>query len=173
MKRFLFTFIVLLSSLPFLTAVESESMPKSGEALTADIVLNPDQESASHVHDKQMKFQPVFPVYISAVVKNGGTVPSEPTTFFVRYAYPYPYQGALHSVLFETEKVELPQIKAGEEVKIAFKKAHYLPTIADFVRHEWPMRQYQAVFGNGDQETIRGTLALTYSAYYYPIKTND
>lgn len=126
----------------------------------------------SETADKQMKFQPVFPVIINVSVKNESASTSDPATIIVRYAYPQPYQSYFDSSIFETEAIEIPILRSGEERSFEFQKKHTLPTITDFVRQNWPMRQYQAVVSEGEKEQIIGTLTLTYSAYYYPIKAN-
>jgi hypothetical protein len=157
----------LLMLLPF--CVFTGIIAAEESKLSADITLVQGEPGS----DKQNKFQPVFPVTISAVVKNKGAAPSKPMQILVRYAYPQPYHDAGHSVTYETEKVELPAIQPAANLEIKFQKPHPLPTIADFVQDKWPMRQYQAVVLADGKEQVIGTLALTYSAYYYPIKARD
>ena len=160
--------LTILSALLPLFIHASDLKSSNETSMTADIFLT--QEGAAT--DKP-KFQPVFPVQISTTVVNKGATASKPMKLLVRYAYPQPYQHSPDSILFETEVINLPVLQSGEESKIQFAKSQPLPTISDFVHNDWPMRQYQAVVVTDGKEEVVGTLALTYSAYYYPIKARD
>ncbi len=150
-------FLNLYSSASAITEVKAEILLCQGQLLSA----------------KQCQFQPVFPVQIAVNVKNIGNAVSEPMQLFVRYAYPQPYHLTNDSILFQTESLEVPPLQPGEAKVISFTKSHALPTIDDFVRHYWAMREYQAVAaGLQAEDEIIGRVNLTYSAYYYPINAN-
>lgn len=119
------------------------------------------------------KLQAVFPIKIALLARNQSCSSSQPGKIFVRYAFPRPNEQVKNSVLFTTEMISLPPIAPGEEVEINFKTPQPLPTISEFVCNDWAMRQFQAVLLQDDGEEIIGTLALTYSAYYYPLQAND
>ncbi|MBA2728240.1 MAG: hypothetical protein H0U49_08740 [Parachlamydiaceae bacterium] len=159
----------ILSALLPLFVQASNLDSRNENPITADIVLS--QEGAPR--DKQMKFQPVFPVKITSTISNHSSVSSKPTKLLVRYAYPQPYHNSTGSLIFETEAVDIPVLQPGEEKNVQFAKGHQLPTISDFVLNDWAMRQYQAITVTDGKEIVVGTLALTYSAYYYPIKARD
>jgi hypothetical protein len=137
--------------------------------LRGEIELSQGSEAAAI----QTKFQPVFPVNIAVVVKNLSDKPTPVGKISVRYALPQPYQNTKDSIMFTTEELPLPEIAPHAEVRVAFKTPQALPTIADFVRQDWAMRLYQAVVTVNGKEEVIGTQPLTYSAYYYPLKTRD
>ncbi len=162
-KRLVFSFSMpLLLQTALLTSQEEIS-------LTAEIAL----AQMGTKSDNPQHFQPVFPVQISTTVINKSTSATKPQKVLVRYAYPQPHQKSLESIIFETEAVDLPILQPGEEKNIVFTKGHQLPTLADFIHQDWPMRQYQSVTVQEGSEQVVGTLALTYSAYYYPIRAKD
>lgn len=116
------------------------------------------------------KILPGSSIDIKAIVKNSGKVPSRPAKLQVRYALPKPLQKNPKSILFETEIVNLPKIEPGQEHSITFETQHLIPTVGDYIKYDWPMRQYQVVLLDGEKdekEYILGTLAISISAYYY------
>lgn len=113
------------------------------------------------------KIIPVTYVALSAVVKNGSKETSPVGEIYVRFSFRAPHQNDPNSILFQTEKVGLPALAPGEEKVITFKTNHLLPTLFDYVKYDWAMREYEAVMDvEGDQEVI-GTRAIAFSAYYY------
>lgn len=156
-------FFCLLALLPFCLNADVSS------ALRAEIQV---QQGAGEVSSHN-KFLPLFPVQLSVFVKNPSDKASPAGKIAIHYALPIPHQHEKEGVLFTTEEVPLPSIPAKGELQVAFKTPQPLPTIADFVRQDWPMRQYQAIFSTDSKDEIIGTLALTYSAYYYPVNAHD
>lgn len=113
---------------------------------------------------KSDRIQPGSFVKLAVEVENKGQAASSPKQIYIRYAFAKPLDKESGSVLFETEKVDLPSIPAGQSVEISFNTPHQWPALPDFIRHDWGMREYQVVI----EEKIIGTLAITFSAYYYP-----
>jgi hypothetical protein len=117
--------------------------------------------------DEEEKIQPGTAVKIVLVIKNMGDAPSPAGEVFVRYAFAKPLDKQANSVLFKTEKVAVSKIEPGQYVEVAFKTLHHLPALFDFVREDWIMREYQAIFEAPHSEALIGILPLTVSAYYY------
>jgi hypothetical protein len=113
------------------------------------------------------KIIPSTNVALSAVVRNVGKEASPAGEIFVRFALRPPHQNDPNSVLFATEKVVLPALAVGEEKTITFTKNHLLPTVFDFVRYDWAMREYEAIIEIDGKQAITGTRALAFTAYYY------
>ncbi len=118
--------------------------------------------------DETDKIQPGTPVKIVVTVENKGPQTSAAGKLYVRYAFSKPLEREANSVIFETEKKPLPAIEPGKSVDIVFETPHTSPSLLDFVRDDWSMREYQAVTIFQREEHIIGTLAITFSAYYYP-----
>jgi hypothetical protein len=119
------------------------------------------------------RFQALNLLEVSVTVINNGKEPSPEGKIFIRYASPTPpFEKNKDDILFSTERVNLPSIPPHEKITIAFKSKQMLPTISDFVCHDWAPKQYQAIFVENYHQEIIGTLALTFSAYYYPLKIN-
>lgn len=114
------------------------------------------------------KIQPGTQVKISVEVENKGGKVSPAGQIYVRYAFSQPLEHEKSSILFETEKKSLTSIEPGKKIEIAFDTPHLIPSLLDFVRDDWSIREYQAIALIDKQEHIIGTLALTFSAYYYP-----
>lgn len=156
MKLLTYTlFVILCLFCNLLNAIDKPAKGAPGAILQAKIGLSPD------------KVIPGTLVQIKVKVKNSGKVPSGPAKIQVRYALPKPLQKSPKSILFETEIADLAKLDPGQERLITFDKEHQLPTVADFIRYDWPMRQYQVVLLEGEKEHILGTLSITLSAYYY------
>lgn len=111
--------------------------------------------------------QPGTPLVISVTIKNSGNEKNEQGYFFVRFAYPNPLASNPKAELFVTEKIPLPPIEPGKEATIAFNTVHHLPSLFDFIRQDYGMRQYLAVAVIDQKEYILGNATLTFSAYYY------
>lgn len=118
--------------------------------------------------DEIGKIQPGTPVKIVVTVENKGPQANSPGKLYVRYAFAKPLEREANSVIFETEKKQLPAIEPGQSIEIVFDTPHTSPSLLDFVRDDWSMREYQAVTVFQREEHVIGTLAITFSAYYYP-----
>lgn len=112
--------------------------------------------------------QPGTQVRLKVNVENKGIQTSAPGKAHIRFAFAKPLDTHAKSVIFQTEQLELPSIEPGKSVEMDFKTLHQCPTLFDFVRQDWPLREYQAVVQVGNEEKVIGTLAMTVSAYYYP-----
>lgn len=118
--------------------------------------------------DLTNKIQPGTAVKIGVMVENKGQQASSAGQLYVRYAFANPLQDEPESVIFETEKKPLPPLEPGKKVKVIFNTPHKIPSLLDFVRHDWSIREYQAIAVVNDEDYMIGTLAITFSAYYYP-----
>lgn len=113
------------------------------------------------------KIQPGTPLKLSVEIENIGTQKSVPSEIFIRYALAHPLENQKGSRLYESEKKELPSIDPKEKIKISFSNPHLTPTLTDFIKYDWPLREYQLILVAQGEEKIIGTLPLTFSAYYY------
>ena len=118
--------------------------------------------------DEKNKIQPGTQVKISVTVENKGQLASAPGQLYVVYAFPQPLESEESSIIFETEKQLLPSIEPNQKINIVFDTTHHIPSILDFVRYDWLIREYQAITIFNDEDSLIGTLAITFSAYYYP-----
>lgn len=118
--------------------------------------------------DQTGKIQPGTPVKLMVSVENKGQHASLSGELYVRYAFAQPLDQEPASIIFETEKKQLPSIEPGEKVDITFDTPHQIPSLLDFVRYDWSIREYQAIVVINQHEHLIGTLAITFSAYYYP-----
>ncbi len=131
--------------------------------LQADIQLTPNQGSK----DNEV-VAPDTTIYVSAIVTNTGDDMSVEMPFFVRYAFPGPKDKLYKSEIFRTEEVMLPPIEPAKSVTITFTKTHRWPSIFEFIRKDWNLRQYQAIVEVEDKRFILGTAAIAFHMYYYP-----
>lgn len=155
MKKTLFTFtFLIISSLLF---------AEKNALLDAKVVLLPAEPTAS---DARI-ITPGSAIIVSAKITNTGTEYNEQGYFFVRFTYPNPLAGQLKSELFTTEKVPLPSIAPGREATINFVSSQKSPSLFDYIRQDYGMRQYQAVAVIDHKEYVIGNATLTFSAYYY------
>lgn len=118
--------------------------------------------------EQSEKFQPGSPVKVAVSIENKGKLPTPEGDLFVRFAFAHPLDNHKESVIFQTEKKILPSIEQDKEVVIHFDTPHKLTSLLDFVRDDWSIREYQAVAVINEKEYLIGTLAITFSAYYYP-----
>lgn len=132
-------------------------------ALEAKIGLLPAQPSSENIQ----AIQPGTPILITVKIKNNGKVANKEGQLFVRFVYPEPLSKQPKSELFVTETIGLPSIQPGKEASLMFKSVQFSPTLYDFVKEDFAMRQYQAVLIVDNQEYILGNTTLTFSAYYY------
>jgi len=124
-------------------------------------------EAQIYIKSEGGRIQPGTPVTLCASVKNLGKQPSAQGTIQLQFAYPKPIDTQAKSLIFETEKAELPSIEPGKDLVITFKTPHQLPSLFDFIRNDWGMRQYHALITIGDKVQLAGTRGITFSAYYY------
>jgi len=106
-------------------------------------------------------------VNLSVKIKNVGSRPSAPGETLIRFGFTKPMDTHFKSVIFETEKLPLPALDPDQQVEIQFTTPHLWPSFPDFIKNDWPMRQYQAVVEIDHHAAVIGTKAVTYSAYYY------
>jgi hypothetical protein len=123
--------------------------------------------------DQTGKIQPGTPIKHIVNVENLGQDVSPSGKLYVRYAFAKPLDKEKTSVIFQSEKKELPAIEPGQKIELSFDTPHHTPSLTDFVRYDWPKREYQAVFVTPEEEHVIGTLVMTFSAYYYPIMQKE
>lgn len=133
--------------------------------LQASIQIVPTQPITG---DDSGKIQPGTAAKLVVTVENRGLQKSPEGSLYVRYAFAHPLENETGSVLFETEKKPLPSIEPGKKEEITFEAPHKIPSLLDFVRHDWSLREYQAIATINQTNYTIGTLAITFSAYYYP-----
>lgn len=126
------------------------------------------QPTVSHGNDQGVKIQPGTPVKLVVTVDNKGDQDNLPAELFIRYSFAKPLDNEKASIIFTTEKKPVPPIKPGESIDITFDTLHHSPSVIDFVKYDWPIREYQAILVTNHEEHLIGTLAMTFSAYYYP-----
>lgn len=143
--------------------IAGEGLSNGQAVLQAAIDVVPDMPVAKDPE----KMMPGSIVKIKARIKNVGSSPSAPGVLSVRFALPSPLDTQKNSVLFQTEQIAIPSLAPGMTETFAFQTPHQWPTLYDFIRYDWGLRQYQAILHVGDVEAIAGTAAITFSAYYY------
>ncbi len=136
---------------------------KKGAMLDAKVELLPALKSGA---DDRI-IQPGSPIIVTAKITNTGVDYNERGYFFVRFTYPNPLAAHGKSELFATEKVTLPSIAPGKEAEIHFSTTQNTPSLFDFIRQDYGMRQYQAVAVIDHKEYVIGNATITVSAYYY------
>ena len=124
--------------------------------------LTPNAEPASS------KIQPGTNINFLVDVTNKGEMASPSGELYVRYAFAKPLDKEEGSILFQTERKPLPEIPAGGHIQVTFDTPQTLPSLHDFMRQDWALRDYQAIAVIHGEEYLLGSLALTFSAYYYP-----
>lgn len=139
--------------------------PQTNSVLQGNIHIEP---LSPLPNETKVKVQPGTAVKISLTIENKGEQTTPAGDVFIKYAFPSPLENEPTSVLYQTEKVSLPAIAPQKSTTITFAKPHQWPSLIDFIRYDWAMREYQAVFVTGGQQNVIGTQAITYSAYYYP-----
>lgn len=144
-----------------LHGTEKTEREARGAILDAIIIpISPENEGEERI-------QPGRDVKLSAQIRNGGDVPSAPGTFFIRFAYPKPLDKDPGSVAFQTEEHSLPSLIPGETLTIRFDKPHTWPSLFDYIRKDWAMRQYEAIASIKGKEYLTGSRPVSFSAYYY------
>jgi hypothetical protein len=117
--------------------------------------------------DNQGRIQPGSEVKLSVVINNVGDVPSAPGKVQLRYSFPKQMFREAGSVIFETEFENLPSIPPGGVMTVNFQKNHQWPSLFDYIRNDWAMREYQAILAINGEKFIAATRAVSFSAYYY------
>lgn len=162
MKKLLMTICCLISLKPLLYGEIKNPETKDGAFLEAKIEFIPTQP----VKGSEI-IQPGTPIIISAELTNSGNKSSEIGYFYVRFSYPNPLASQPKSQLFATEKILLPSIPPGKKAITEFKTTHKTPSLYDYIRQDYGMRQYQAIAVIDSKEYVIGNASLTFSAYYY------
>jgi len=112
--------------------------------------------------------QPGTDVQIQVTVKNIGDIPSAAGTLFARFRLPEGFKQKVNDIVYNSEYVNVPSIAPGKTLELTFKSKHLTPSLLEFVRADWGMRQYQAVIRIEGQDYVIGHGSLTFSCYYYP-----
>lgn len=133
--------------------------------LQGSIEFSPAQANAK---DEAGKIQPGTAIKLIVTIKNKGQQANPAGQLYVRYAFAHPLEKEKESLIFETEKKPLPSIEPGNKIQITFDAPHQIPSLLDFIRDDWSLREYQAMAVIEKKEYMIGTLALTFSAHYYP-----
>lgn len=159
-----FAFFLLLALLSF-QAIGLTVEKKSSAVLQASLHIVP----SSAIEIKTAKIQPGSEVSLQVEVKNIGSKPSAPGTLYVRFVLMEPMEDLLESRLFKTEVLPVPKIYPGQVVVLKFATTHQWPSIIDYIKQNWNMRHYQAIFKqkNDKNECVLGNLPIFISAYYY------
>lgn len=123
--------------------------------------------SDKNLSENDEKIPAGSPVTLLAKIKNKGTLPNAPGEIFIRFSFSKPMDEHVKSVIFETEKMPLDILQPNQQVELTFKNTHQWPSLADFIKNDWPMREYQLVALIGQQEFVIGTKYIAFSAYYY------
>ena len=146
------------------TALTAFASGSEGEALLKTTIFAIPQNNP---HSTREKVQPGTLMQLQAVVQNAGSVPSVAGDIQIRFVFPEPLHSRHHKVVFETEKVKLPAISPGKQVTLVFKKKHRWPSLFDYIREDWAMKEYQAIVTIGSIAKITGARTVAFSAYYY------
>jgi len=105
-------------------------------------------------------------VKVGAIVKNTGDQENKRGQIYIRYAFADPLHKEPNSIVFETEKEDLPAILPDHTSVITFSKTHTWPSVFDYLRDDWNMRQYQVVVVVDGQESVIGHSTIAVSASY-------
>ncbi len=136
-------------------------------SLQAKLIPNPDNDN------KVSKITPGTPMKIVAVIKNVGDFTSSPGKLYLKFIFPEPLEKEPNSLLFVSDKLPIPALLPGQEISIPFNFSKYWPSLFDFVRYDWGVRQFQASLIADGKESIIGTLSIVFSAYYYDGPTKE
>ena len=153
--------LILFKMYPFSSAEKQ----KKESILIGEILI---EAVSPHTSEAKTKIQPGTPVKISIILENRGSESTPAGDLYIQYVFPPPLHEELSSLVFQTEKISIPKLAPQKKTIITFMKTHHWPSITDFVRYDWAMRHYEAVFETTEQIQTIATLAMTYSAYYYP-----
>jgi hypothetical protein len=134
-----------------------------GPILKATVKINVIASESNFNPDRIM---PGSIVKVGAIVKNTGDKESKPEQIYIRYAFADPLHKEPNSVLFETEKENLPAILPDHTTVITFSKTHTWPSVFDYLREDWNMREYQVVAIVDGKESVIGHSTIAVSATY-------
>lgn len=157
-------FSLLIFLLTFSSPATAE-VPSESAQLSGALFIIPSKHPSAEVN---VTIQPGTPLRLKLIVENKGTHPSAAGRVFVRYVFAPPLQGEPGSLLFTSEPRPLPSLSPGEHIEILFDTPHSTPSLLDFVRDDWALREYQAIGEINGAPYVLGTAALTFSAHYYP-----
>lgn len=149
-------FFILTTLVLWLFSFQLQAVGKEGAYLQAHLSFSNSE-----------KILPRSPIALKAKVKNTGSKANAPGTIYARFAFLEPLDSHQNSVLFQTDKVPLRSINPGEEFEILFKTPHLWPSFFDYIREDWPMRQFEAVAVIDGKEQVIGASAVCISAHYY------
>jgi hypothetical protein len=146
------------------TALTAFAFGSEDEALLKTTIFAIPQNNP---HSTREKVQPGTLMQLQAVVQNTGSAPSVPGDIQIRFGFPEPLHSRNPKVAFETEKMKLPSIGPGKQVTLVFKKKHQWPSLFDYIREDWAMKEYQAIVTIRSMAKITGARSVAFSAYYY------
>lgn len=152
-------FFVMILSFCFSLAADADGAATLQAKIHTTAVMPPPSQT--------VVIQPGSSVLLKTVVTNVGNKANAPGEIFIRFQFPEPLHHHSESLLFETEKQPLPSLLPGEQTEIPFAKLHVWPSLFDYIRDDWGMREYQVIAKVGEAEQKIGKLLITFSAYYY------
>jgi len=155
---------LILTNVFFISSVNAQTGDNQA-ILQGAILVQPTSQPTQFQTDK---VQPGHSVTIALLVENVGNSANPPAKVSIRFAFAKPLENEQNSILFETEQVDLTSIQPGSSIELTFGKTHQWPSLPDFIREDWGMREYQAILEIGERKELVGSLAITFSAYYYP-----
>lgn len=158
--------------LPFIFATLHADTPQEA-VLQATLTVIPTPHRAETTIENYGKIQPGSKIKLAATVQNIGTAPNTPGKMSIRFVFPEPLADQPNSLLFQTDQFDVPSITPGQEVVLNFPTDLNWPSLYDFIRHDWGMRQFQAVMKIDGVEKPLGTLSIVFSAYYYEGPTKE
>lgn len=145
--------------LPFILLSPLQAADETLASLQAKLMANNPANSE--------KIIPGNPMKIVATVKNTSNLPTAPAKLYLKFIFPEPLEKEPNSLLFTSDKLPLPSLLPGQEIEIPFNLSKHWPSLFDFVRYDWGVRQFQAVVVSETKEFVIGTLSIVFSAYYY------
>lgn len=145
--------------------LHAESAPEATLQATLSVISIP-QRSDNSI-ESFGKIQPGSKIKLAATVQNKGTAPNAPGKIFVRFVFPEPLANQPGSLVLQTESIDVPSITPGQEVALSFPTDQNWPSLFDFIKNDWGMRQLQAVMVVEGSEKVLGSLSVLFSAYYY------
>lgn len=159
--------VFFISAITFMGVgyANTSAVGRGAAIITGSLKLQPERLIST---DEPSKIQPGTAVKLLLEIKNSGHAPSPAGEIYVRFAFAKPLDTRPNSVIFKTEKVALPSLAPGETKEISFTATHLIPSVTDFIRNDWPMREYEAIYIADNTEHVMAILPLTYSVYYYP-----
>lgn len=162
--KFISVFIVAALTFVFVGYAQAGTERDKIVRLTSSLTLQPERP----IPDNADKIQPGTSVKVGLKMENKGDVPTQAGEVYVRFAFPKPLDQRPNSVIFKSDKVAVPSLAPGEVREITFTPSHTIPVVTDFIRNDWAMREYEAIYVVDSKEQLIAVLPLTYSVYYYP-----